>query len=86
MKITNWNDLYAFIGQMRPSERTEPVKIIMDDHPIQIAKEIDRAEDYYVRPKNECTKTCGYPQCYIEGPTRNWEQTMCKGDVFISVY
>jgi len=78
--------LHSFIEKMRPSDRLDPVRIMIDDSAIHVAKEICRAEDVYMRPKEERKTSCGYPKCYIDGPTKDWERTLDKGDIFIWSY
>lgn len=88
MNITCWEDVAVFISKMSASERREPVRIVVDDRPIVIAKEIERAKDYYVRPKSE--NIIGYEQREVEIAGHfhvgEWERTMAKGDLFISAY
>lgn len=92
MNISCWNDLAKFISGLTASERIEPVRIVVDDSPIVLAKEICRAEDVYIRPKDEQPKSIGYPRREIEmdfdGRLKvgQWERTMDKGDIFISAY
>lgn len=88
MKISCWGDLALFISHMSASEKREPIRIVVDDRPIVIAKEIDRAKDYYVRPRS--VNIIGYEQKEVELAGHfhvgEWERTMNKGDLFISAY
>lgn len=93
MNINCWADLAKAIAIMTPSEQKEPIRIIVDDLPISLAKEINRAQDVYVRPKGEFSS--GYPKLEIETShdpkygildVSNWERTMDKGDIFIQAY
>jgi hypothetical protein len=76
---------------MSVSERREPIRIMVDDKPIVVAKEIERACDVFIRPKEEEVKTCGYPRSDVEMNewplrTKNWERTLDKGDIYIAAY
>lgn len=89
MTISCWGDLAIFISHMSLQEKGEPIRIVVDDKPIVIAREVDKAKDFYIRPKGE--QIIGYEQKEVEindhlSHISNWERTLDKGDVFITAY
>lgn len=88
MNIENWNDLYQFISTLTPCEREEPIRIIVDDGPIVMAKEACKAEGHYGRPSDE-PNSYGYLLNDVElygVDVSKWMRTMDKGDIFIHSY
>lgn len=89
MKISCWADLALFISQMSSAEKCEPVKIVVDDQPIAIAREIEKAKDFYIRPKGEVS--VGHERrevmmSDVVNKVSDWERSMDKGDVFLIAY
>lgn len=92
MRIQCWDDLFKTIQDMSPSDRQEPVRIVVDDKPIVIAKAVEIADDFYYRPVDEKQPSIGCPKYELDFNVRkaveigSWERTMTKGDIYLHAY